>query len=139
MPTERKYLAGSTVTLPSRATLSLTVIEFTQPDRASDEIDDTDLSSTVKKSFSGNVVDEGELALTVRYFPGTTDPGSLIPHADETVRITYPLQAGETTAAKWEFTGHFTKVTGIKVGTSDRATASITVKVNSKPVFTAGS
>lgn len=139
MPTERKYLAGATVTLPARPSISLSVIDFTQPDRTSDEIDDTDLSSTVKKSFSGNVVDEGEVSLTVRYFPGTTDPATLIPHADETVRITYPLLSGESTAAKWEFTGHLTKVTGVKAGMSDRATAVITIKVNSKPVFTAGS
>jgi hypothetical protein len=139
MPTEYKYLHGSTVTMPGRPSLSLTVIDFQLPDRTAKEIPDTDLASTVEKTFSGNVVNEGELQITARFIPGTTDPIELIPHTDETIRVTLPLATGQTTAGKIEFTGHVMKATGPKASGEDRCLRSVTIKVNTKPVFTAGS
>lgn len=139
MGIERKNLHGSTVSMPGRPSVSLTVLDFTTPDRTSKEIPDVDLSSTVEKSFSANVVNEGEVQLTARFVPGTTDPYELLPHADETILITFPLATGQSTAAKWEFTGHITKVSGVKAGAEDRCVRTVTIKVNSKPVFTEGS
>lgn len=133
---EYKNLHGATIAFGTSTTVAMTIISFTEADRAADEIDDQDLASSVKKSFASAVIDEGTLSLVCRYLPGTTDPVTLVGGLDEQITITYPLRTGEATAAKKVFTGHVTKASGIKGGNTDRCERSVDIKVNSTIAFT---
>jgi hypothetical protein len=136
MPSEYKNLNGITMSLPARVGLVLTLISLDLPELSTTEIDDTDLSSTIKKSFAGNVKDAGELAATVRFVPGTAIP---VGAADETVRVTMPLLTGQTTAGKYEFVGHITKMGRPKAANDGRSEVAITIKCNSDLTWTEGS
>ena len=135
---ERKNLFGSVITLPNRPSIAFGVIKGKLPDRKGIEIEDTDVATTVKKTVAAQVVDEGQLSITCRYVPGVSDPSQLIPHVDELVRVTLPLATGQSTAAKWEFTGHITSATGAEMTAEGRCTVDLVFEVNSKPVFTEG-
>jgi hypothetical protein len=133
--TEYKNLNGIGLTLPSTPSFVVTLIGLDLPEEATTEIDDTDLSSTVQKSFAGPVINAGEVGAVVRYHPDVAIPlGSV----DETVRITLPLLSGQVTAAKYEFQGHISKMTRPKAANDGRSEVGITIKVNTRPVFTAG-
>lgn len=135
MPSEYKNLHGLTLTFPARPSLTLTLITADLPETTTKEIPDTDLSSTVDKSIASALLEAGELSATVRYVPGAAIP---VGAADETVRLTMPLLTGQSTAGKYEFTGHITKM-GLPKATNDgRAEVSIVVKCNSLPVWTEG-
>jgi len=136
MPREYKNLNGITLSLPARVGLILTVIALDLPELSTTEIDDTDLTSTIKKTFAGKVLDAGEMSATVRFVPGTTIP---VGADDETVRVTMPMLSSQTTAGKYEFTGHITKMGRPKASNDGRSEVSITIKCNSDPVFTEGS
>jgi hypothetical protein len=136
MPAEYKNLQGTTLTLPARPGLVLTLTNLKLPDLTSTEIPDTDLSSTVMRSVSATIFDAGEVTGTIRYVPGTAIP---VGQVDELVRITLPLLTGQSVAGKWEFTGHLTKATAPEASNDGRSTRDITIKVNTLPVFTEGS
>lgn len=135
---EYKNLHGATITFGTHTTCIMEVIGFDEPERSSQEIEDVDLSSTVKKSFASKVLDEGELSLVCRYKPGATlDPINLVGGDDETITVTYPLRATEATAAYRSFTGHVTKAGGVKAANEGRCERTVTIKVNSAVSFTA--
>ena len=136
MPREYKNLNGTTLTMPARVGLILTIIGLDLPELSTTEIDDTELGSTIKKSFAGKVLDAGEVSATVRFVPGTAIP---VGADDETVRITLPMLSSQTTAGKYEFTGHITKMGRPKASNDGRSEVSITIKCNSDPVWTEGS
>lgn len=136
MPAEYKNLNGITLALPARPGLILTLVSLDLPEISTTEIDDTDLTSTVKKTFAGNVKDPGELAATVRFVPGTAIP---VGATDELIRITMPLLTGQTTAGKYEFTGHITKMGRPKAANDGRTEVSISVKCNTDLTWTEGS
>ena len=135
MPLEYKNLNGITLSFPSRPSLIMTLIGLDLPEETTTEIDNTDLSSTVKTSFAGPVLDVGELAVVVRYTPDVAIP---IGQVDELVRVTMPLLTGQSTAGKYEFQGHISKHGRPKAANDGRSEVSITVKVNTKPTFTVG-
>ena len=136
--TEYKNLHGATITFGTHTSCVMDVIGFDEPDRSSQEIEDTDLASSVKKSFASKVIDEGELSLVCRYKPGATlDPATFVGGDDETITITYPLRTGEVTAANRTFTGHVTKAGGVKAANEGRCERTVTIKVNSAVFFTA--
>lgn len=135
MPKEYKNLNGITLTLPSRPSFVVTLIGLDLPEESTTEIDDTDLTSTVKKTFAGPVLDVGEVAAVVRFTPDVAIP---IGQVDELVRITLPLLTGEATAGKYEFQGHISKMGRPKASNEGRSEVAVTIKVNSKPTFTAG-
>jgi hypothetical protein len=136
MPTnEYKNLHGTTMTFGTQTTLALSLITLDLPELATTEIDDTDLASTVKKTFAGAVKDAGEVSVTARYLPGLA---IAVGAADEAITITFPLLTGQTTAGKFVFNGHITKRGGTKASADGRAETSLTIKCNSVPVWTEG-
>lgn len=135
MPLEYKNLNGITLSLPSRPSFVSTLIGLDLPEETTTEIDNTDLSSSVKVTFAGPVLDVGEVGATIRYTPDVVVP---IGQTDELVRITMPLLAGQVTAGKYEFQGHISKHSRPKAANDGRSEVGVTIKVNSKPVFTAG-
>jgi hypothetical protein len=135
MAQEFKNLNGTVLSFPARPSLLLILITADLPSLSTQEIDDTDLTSTVKKTFAGKVIDAGEFSCVVRFKLGETIP---VGAADETIRVTLPLLTGQTTAGKYEFTGHITKMGLPKASNEGRATVDITIKVNSIPVATEG-
>lgn len=133
--TEYKTLAGITLTAPGRPSLVMSLISLKLPEFASQEIKDTDLSSTAEKSFAGAVKDYGEVSGVARYKPAMAIP---LGQDDEVFRITYPLVGSQTVAGTLDFIGHFTKAGSPEATTDGRAEAPFTIKVNSKPIFTEG-
>lgn len=135
MPTEYKNLNGITLALPSRPSFVVTLIGLDLPEETTTEIDDTDLTSTVKKSFAGPVLDVGEIGATIRFNPDVAVP---IGQIDELVRVTMPLITGQVTAGKYEFQGHISKMSRPKASNDGRSEVAVTIKVNTKPTWTAG-
>lgn len=74
----------------------------------------------------GRLTDAGELSMELHFNPQTIPPIDLV---EETVTITFPLVAGDSTPASYAFTGFFT---GFDMGMplDDKMTASATVKVS---------
>jgi hypothetical protein len=132
---EYKNLNGILLTLPSRPSFVSTLIGLGLPDQATTEIDNTDLSSSVKVSFAGPVLDCGELSVTIRFTPDIAVP---IGQVDELIRVTMPLLTGQSTAGKYEFQGHISKMTAPKAANDGRSEVGLTMQVNTKPVWTAG-
>lgn len=133
---EYKNLNGITLTFPNRAGLVLTLIGLEMPSLSTTEIDDTDLSSVLKKTFAGKVLEGGEVMATVRYLPGLPIPVGAL---DELVRITMPLLTGQTTAGKYEFLGHISKMDRPKAANDGRSEVGLTIQVNSDFAWTEGS
>jgi hypothetical protein len=134
MPTEYKNLNGILLSMPSRPSFVVTLIGLDLNEETTTEIDNTDLTSTIKKSFAGPVLDVGEVSATIRYTPDIAVPVGQI---DELVRITLPLLTGQTVAAKYEFQGHISKMSRPKAANDGRSEVGITIKVNSATTFTA--
>jgi hypothetical protein len=132
---EYKNLNGITFSMPGRPSFVTTLIGLGLPDQATTEIDNTDLSSQVKSSFAGPVLDCGELSITIRYTPDIAIP---IGQVDELIRVTHPLLAGQVTAGKQEFQGHISKMTAPKAANDGRSEVGVVIQVNTKPVWTAG-
>ncbi len=135
---EQKILEGASISFGTNTQITpLIIINYDEPGRTTQEVEDVDLGSTVKKSFPSAVVDEGELSFVCRYYPGISDPATILGGnpfgADELITITYPLRAGQTTPRKKTFQGHITKADGIKGAVGTRCERAITIKVNSKP------
>lgn len=136
MPSEYKMLNGATLSMPARPSFTPTVIDFTLPSREYAEVPDTDLSSTVDRAVSGKIVKVSDVTVTIRYVPGTAIP---VGQAEETIRITAPLLAGQTTAGKYEWTG-WIKKHDLPEGKADQRTvATLTIRANTDPVWTEGS
>ena len=136
MGIEYKNLNGITLVLPARPSFVCTLVGLNLPEISSEEIDDTDLSSTIKRSFAGKVIDAGELGLTIRYVPSLIIP---LAQPDELFRILFPLAPGQTVNGKYEFFAHFTKQSLPKAGNSDRSTMDLSAQVNTLPSWTEGS
>jgi hypothetical protein len=134
-PLEYKELNGLTLTFPARTGLVFTLINEDMPTAATSEIDDTDLSSNVKKTIPSAVVDQGEVSYVCRYVPGIMIP---IGQPDETIVLNMPLLPGQTVAGTWTFQGHITKAGGAKAANGTIARTSVTLKVNSAPVWAEG-
>lgn len=132
---EYKNLNGIGLAFPARPSLIMSLIGLALPDLSTTEIDDTDLSSTIKKSFAGAVKDAGEVSITVRFQPGLVIPVGAV---DELVRITFPLLTGQATAGKYEFQGHITKMGRPKAGNDTRSEVTLTIKANTDLVWTDG-
>ena len=132
---EYKSLNGATLSMPARPSFVPTVIDFTLPSVEYAEVPDTDLSSTADRAVPGKVAKISDMTVTIRYVPGTAIP---LGSAEETIRITAPLLAGQATAGKYEWTG-WIKKHDLPEGKSDQRTvATLTVRCNTVPVWTEG-
>lgn len=128
-------LHGSTLTFPARSGLLFQVISGALPELSAKEYDDTDLVSPIAKMAASPVIDPGDLGFVVRFDPLLAIP---IGGADEVVRITLPLLTGQSVAGKYEFLGHVNKKGGEKATPDGRSETTVNIRINSLPIFTAG-
>ena len=80
-----------------------------------------------------DLVDQGEITLNVHYDPDVTPPQN---GDAETLTITWPLQTGDATSAKWS-ASVFLVDFGFSAAKEDKATASVKVKVTGNVTITA--
>lgn len=100
---------GTSITfLTSSLSLQVTNIEMSGTER--EAIDITHLGSTsFRKFMPGDLTDLGELSVEVNLDTQVGDSiKNLLAASAETIRITFPIPSGLTTAGKLEFTGFAT-------------------------------
>lgn len=83
----------------------------------------------------GDIVDPGELTLEYNFDPDKTIAG-MHTSALDTITVTFPLYAGDATAAKWTATGFWTAFE-VNVPHEDRMTATATIKLSGAVAYTA--
>lgn len=109
------------------------VIEMELAQSTSEEVEDTTLADSVKKSVATGVSTVGDLKVTVRYEPDTEPALAVAGAADETITITYPIYGSDSTANTHTFTGHIKDKTRPKLGIGgERPTQVITIQSNSE-------
>lgn len=83
--------------------------------------------------ISGDLSDPGSLGLEIHFNPETTPPIDLVA---ETITITWPLAAGDSTAAKFAASGFCTDI-GIAAPLDDKMVQSLTFKISGNVTLTA--
>lgn len=84
-------------------------------------------------SIPAALVEPGSMELELHFDPDQVPPIDL---AQETITVTWPKAAADSTAANWAFTGHCTNYSPA-APFDDKMTGSLTVKVSGKITFTA--
>ena len=126
--------AGATLTFVTSGT-SLGVVSMQHSGVARQAIDKTELATTGGKEYEpGDTYDPGEIQVTFNYDPDTQPPYSA---AAETIRITYPLQSGQTTAAKVEAEGFVTSFDEPQLQQDTYMQAQLTIKLSGDLTYTA--
>lgn len=82
------------------------IVSVDGPGASRPSIDTTHMATSANRTFMpGDLVDQGEVTITVHHDPSLTRP---IATAAETVTITHPIPAGLTVAATWAFSAFCT-------------------------------
>ena len=119
------------------STVTFNVIDMQLPDKTRAAIETTHLgTSNARTHMPETLYDGGEFSMTVEY--DKADLYELPSNAEETVTITFPLEAGDSTSTTVVFTGFCTSESGPSVTTGERMTGSITIKVDGEITVTPG-
>jgi hypothetical protein len=109
------------------------IISVDGPSVSRESIDCTHLGTTKSMEFfPANLGDAGELSLEIEFDPDIAPPIADNASANdvaETITITWPLPAGQSTAATWAFSGFATSYSG-GATSGERMTGSLTVKIS---------
>jgi len=126
--------AGASLTfVTSGTTLGVTTINHSGIARES--IETTELATTGGKEFTpGDLYDPGEIAISWSYDPDVQPPYTAVA---EVMRITYPLQTGQSSAAKVEASGFITSWDEPELAQDSYMTASLTIKLSGDLTYTA--
>lgn len=108
-------------------------VNFSGLERKAHDTSHTQTASGWMTFAPSTLKNPGELQVEILHDPDLSPP---IDQAAETVRVTFPLQSGETVAAYWECSGFMTayEFTGPH---DDLLTAKATIKFSGAPTFTA--
>ena len=97
---------GITITFLTSA-FSANVMGIDGPELSRPKVPTTHLgTTTAHTSMPGDLYEIGEVTLDIQFDPNLNPPISSVA---ETIRITWPLAAGQSVAAKWEFSGYMVK------------------------------
>lgn len=116
--------------------ITLPVISIEPPEESIDDIAAPHLGLTVGDNIPydpSDLQEGGEYSLTFENDRDTV----IATRVKETCTWTKPINAGDTTAAKWVFTGYIKSVKENNYATGERATIAVVVKVASNVVKTA--
>jgi len=113
----------------------------TPPSIAGDAVEATHMQSpNAAREFVPGLVDGGEVSIEINYVPtsaGVTTFMDLL-RTVATCRIEFPLTAGQTVNAKWDFDAILTGFEP-EAPIDDKMAATVTFKVTGLPTFTQGS
>lgn len=128
-------VTGTTVAFGTlSATLNVTAIDFGGMSRES--LEDTVIGDNYRKFCPSTLIDNGELTLSVNCDP---DHGILMAPTDveETITVTFPVAAGNTTGASFEFSGFVTDV-NLAGEQGEKYEGDVTVRISGEITVTAG-
>lgn len=122
---------------------SAQVLDVTPPEVSRESVDTSHMGTAAPAAGSfgnrtfifGKLVDGGELSFEIHFDPDDVPP---IHELAEQIKITFPVPAGLTNGAEWEFPGAMTSYAPA-VPLDDKMVASITVKVAGPIARTAAS
>lgn len=115
---------GATVAFLT-SSFSANIMSIDGPGIERPAIDTTHLGTTTARThMPGDLYDVGPFDLEIQFDPNLNPP---ISSAAETIRITWPLAAGQSVAAKWEFSGFITAYKG-GAKLEELMTGSMTIK-----------
>jgi hypothetical protein len=104
------------------------LIAITLPERSREVIDTTHLGTTgAKTSKPAKLRNIGTIAVEFDHNPAAADLTNADP---ETITISYPLLAGQTTPVKLQFNGFVISQGGEEFKTDQRMTTKVTIQVN---------
>lgn len=127
-------VTGTTVTFGTlSATLNVTGIDFGGFSR--EALDDTVIGDNYMKFCPSTLIDNGELTLSVNADP---DHGILIAPTDveEAITVTFPLPAGQVTAANFAFNGFITEA-NLAGDQGDKYEGDVTIRISGAITVTA--
>lgn len=126
---------GTTITFGTSG-FSAYLASIDGPSMHRDAVETTHMATSINKTFMpGDLVDRGEINITVHFDPSLTPP---IASAAESVTIRWPLPSGLTNAATWVGSAFMTDYTpGAEI--EGLMTASATLKISGAVTITAAS
>jgi len=90
-------------------------------------------TATAETFIPADIYDAGELSVTIAHDPDTQPPFTA---SAETITITWPLPAGQTTAATTAFSGFVTSYTS-RASINERMEADVTIKITGSVTYVA--
>jgi len=123
-------VVGTGITITFASSFFAEILEVNGPNASRISIPTSHMGTTVAHTFTpGDLVDWGEVSVSVAFRPGTRPPIGSNP---ETITITYP----DSGAATWAFSGFMTGFSP-KGPLEDRMTADCTIKCTGDVTVTA--
>ena len=133
MPTIALEGTGATIGFGS-STVTSDLISLTLPERAREVIETTHLGTVGSKTFKpAKLINPGTVSAEFDHNPAAD---RLIDNSQEEITITYPLGAGEATAAKLVFTGFVTQEGGEEFRVDQRMTTKVTIQITGPITYT---
>lgn len=134
---------GNTAAIAFGTTTGFTpaVLSIELPEETREALEDTDLATTGQKTYVPDDLREpGESPVTI-YWDQSASTFPPISTAAETITVTFPLKAGEGTAATFAGTGFLIRSKGPVVQNGELMQADFTIKWDGKTdtAYTAGS
>lgn len=126
---------GTTITFGT-SSFTAEIMSVNGNDITREDIDTTHMGTTNYRTFiPADLVDGGSIELEINFDPDSQPP---IAGAAETITITFPLPAGQSTPADLEFSGYVNSWSW-GVPNEEKMTATLTIKVdgNTEPDWTA--
>ena len=111
------------------------LVDIMLPSKVAEQIDTSHLGTSGSRTkISGNLTNVEDITVTIN-----TDPSDVpvFPAVNESWTITFPLLAGETTAAKLVFSGHVLNYSPGSLASNAKMEGSVTLGVSGDWTYTA--